>query len=141
MSTYLMHHGIKGQRWGVRRYENADGSLTEAGKRRYAKEAAKDRVKAVKNRSSLSDKELDARIARLEKENRLKRATEENLGRKLDHEPALQRGKKWFDEAFTGPGNTIRKVVLTGIGVYAGKRFVDFFFGSEAASFVRLPKK
>lgn len=31
---YLIHHGIKGQKWGVRRYQNTDGSLTDAGKRR-----------------------------------------------------------------------------------------------------------
>lgn len=31
----LYHHGIKGQKWGVRRYQNEDGSLTEAGKKRY----------------------------------------------------------------------------------------------------------
>jgi len=31
----LTHHGIKGQKWGVRRYRNTDGSLTEAGKKRY----------------------------------------------------------------------------------------------------------
>lgn len=31
----LYHHGIKGQRWGVRRYQFADGSLTPAGKKRY----------------------------------------------------------------------------------------------------------
>lgn len=31
---YLVHHGIKGQRWGVRRYQNEDGSYTEAGKKR-----------------------------------------------------------------------------------------------------------
>ena len=30
----LMHHGIKGQKWGVRRYQNPDGSLTEEGRRR-----------------------------------------------------------------------------------------------------------
>lgn len=37
MSTYgyLAHHGIKGQKWGIRRYENPDGTLTEAGKKRY----------------------------------------------------------------------------------------------------------
>lgn len=32
---YIAHHGIKGQRWGVRRYQNKDGSYTEAGKKRY----------------------------------------------------------------------------------------------------------
>lgn len=36
MTEELQHHGIKGQRWGVRRYQNTDGSLTEAGKKRYA---------------------------------------------------------------------------------------------------------
>lgn len=34
-SNYLMHHGIKGQKWGVRRYQNSDGTFTAAGKRRY----------------------------------------------------------------------------------------------------------
>ena len=38
VSNELTHHGILGQKWGVRRYQNADGSLTEAGKKRYAKE-------------------------------------------------------------------------------------------------------
>lgn len=36
-TTYdeLYHHGIKGQKWGQRRFQNEDGSYTEAGKRRY----------------------------------------------------------------------------------------------------------
>lgn len=33
--TDLYHHGIKGQKWGVRRYQNEDGSLTPAGEKRY----------------------------------------------------------------------------------------------------------
>lgn len=33
----LYHHGIKGQRWGIRRYQNPDGSLTPAGRKRYSK--------------------------------------------------------------------------------------------------------
>lgn len=32
---YLAHHGIKGMKWGVRRYQNEDGTLTGAGKSRY----------------------------------------------------------------------------------------------------------
>ncbi len=32
----LQHHGIKGQQWGVRRFQNDDGSLTDEGKRRYS---------------------------------------------------------------------------------------------------------
>ena len=34
-SDYLEHHGILGQKWGVRRYQNPDGTLTEEGKKRY----------------------------------------------------------------------------------------------------------
>ena len=35
-NTYLYHHGIKGQKWGVRRFQNADGGLTSSGKKRYS---------------------------------------------------------------------------------------------------------
>ena len=34
-TDYLAHHGIKGQKWGVRRFQNPDGTRTEAGKKRY----------------------------------------------------------------------------------------------------------
>lgn len=54
----LYHWGIKGMKWGVRRYQNADGTLTDAGKRRYgdpsddskmAKEIKKKRVDQMTN--------------------------------------------------------------------------------------------
>lgn len=39
MDNKLQHAGIKGMKWGVRRYQNPDGSLTPAGKKRYARDA------------------------------------------------------------------------------------------------------
>lgn len=35
-TNYLSHHGIKGQKWGVRRFQNSDGTLTAKGKKRYS---------------------------------------------------------------------------------------------------------
>ena len=35
--SYLAHHGILGQKWGVRRFQNSDGSYTAAGKDRYGR--------------------------------------------------------------------------------------------------------
>lgn len=42
MRNNLQHHGIKGQKWGVRRFQNKDGSLTPAGKTRYSYDDYKD---------------------------------------------------------------------------------------------------
>ena len=37
-NTELYHYGVKGMHWGVRRFQNSDGTLTAAGKKRYSKE-------------------------------------------------------------------------------------------------------
>lgn len=44
----LQHWGVQGMRWGVRRYQNKDGSLTKAGKKRYGTRTNFDRVQAAK---------------------------------------------------------------------------------------------
>ena len=44
----LEHSGILGMKWGIRRYQNEDGSLTEAGKLRYGKKAASEYYKQHK---------------------------------------------------------------------------------------------
>lgn len=49
MDYYIEHHGMKGQKWGVRRFQNEDGTLTQAGKDRYSKEQY-DRDKKVYGR-------------------------------------------------------------------------------------------
>ena len=55
---YLAHHGIKGQKWGVRRYQNEDGSLTSEGKDRYSRPSAiyKDEYGRIKSRNTLGAK-------------------------------------------------------------------------------------
>lgn len=46
----LYHHGILGMKWGVRRYQNKDGTLTEAGKKRYDRDVSENNAKKKDNR-------------------------------------------------------------------------------------------
>lgn len=58
MNELLYHHGILGQRWGIRRFQNKDGTLTDAGRKRYDVdiESAKKRVnKAREKRKQAAD--------------------------------------------------------------------------------------
>lgn len=68
----LYHSGIKGMRWGVRRWQNPDGTLTEAGKRRYGNLSNFKRLTDKRPAKYLTDKELRDRIARKELENKYK---------------------------------------------------------------------
>lgn len=74
-SDYLEHHGIKGQKWGVRRYQNEDGTLTDAGKRRQARTYQKELNKLEQDQAMRSartaslgryNKQLEDKIKRKE---------------------------------------------------------------------------
>ena len=82
-SDYLAHHGIKNQKWGQRRFQNYDGSLTSEGRRRYGvgesnqsrrerKQAEKAKAKAAKERAkATSKKKADAQKLQNEKQKRM----------------------------------------------------------------------
>lgn len=72
MENELYHYGIIGMKWGIRRYQNRDGSLTNAGKkRRKQSPEPHDDYKKVHDRKSvktMSDAELRSRLNRLQME-------------------------------------------------------------------------
>lgn len=82
-SDYLAHHGIKNQKWGQRRFQNYDGSLTSEGRKRYGvgesnlsrrekKQAEKAKAKAAKVRAKAnSKKKVDAQKAAEQKQKRM----------------------------------------------------------------------
>ena len=77
MENKLYHAGVKGMKWGVRRYQNKDGSLTPVGKKRYS-DQHEDYRKAHDSKpvSQMSNKELQERNNRLQMEQNYARLTQ-----------------------------------------------------------------
>ncbi|MDO5397626.1 MAG: hypothetical protein Q4G33_06825 [bacterium] len=134
----LMHHGILGMKWGVRRYQNKDGSLTPAGKRRL--QTGQVGTTSDKQRSSepstasqhktvkeMSDSELRERISRLELEKRYKDLS------KSSEQAKTSKGKSFVMDVLEKSGKNIATQAVT----YAMGSIVNKAVGSNVVN----PKK
>ena len=104
MSNYIKHHGIKGQKWGVRRFQNKDGSLTPLGRKRqqYDGPVHEDYNKShdAKSVKAMSDKELRDRLNRLNMERQYIQLTaqDKSIGKKMVSDILLNVGKELAKE-------------------------------------------
>lgn len=135
MDSTLQHHGVLGQKWGVRRFQNRDGTLTSAGKDKQSfgkseqqKESVKQKRYDASNRGSLSDAQLRKKIERLQMEKQLRKLTEEeiNPGRTEAKRVLSQIGTKVASTAITGAALYGMKAAVT--GQFDAKEFGNAIF-------------
>ena len=102
MSTYgyLAHYGIKGQKWGIRRYQNSDGSLTAEGRARYGYSKS-----AFKEYSDNASKIWRDRSSEYEKIDKQKERYEQNNFKKLgfkDWQEAYDKARQQNSDIYSG---------------------------------------
>lgn len=113
----LSHYGIRGMRWGVRRYQNSDGTYTSIGRKRKRQETAhEDYINAHSKKSvkSMSNAELKARNNRLQMEQQYA-----NLTRKTSN------GKKAVQMFIKGAGLLSGSVAAYGTYKKYGNKAIE----------------
>lgn len=138
MNNELYHHGIKGMRWGIRRYQNKDGSLTPAGKRRVSQlDAEREALVGTKAKTEnkpktfreMSTDELREQINR----RRMEKEYLELNKQVSDLAPAeVSLGKKIFSH--------LTSKVIVPAATDAGKKFLTDFLNKEGAKALGLDK-
>ena len=127
----LYHHGIKGQKWGVRRYQNADGTYTQAGKkRRDTTEGYSYKKTSLKEKKQMTDEELLKRIGRLEKEKKLG-----------ELERYHETGRKVTNDILVSAGKKSATVAATAGMLWLGKKGFEKYFGDNGAEIAGLMNK
>ena len=111
----LKHYGIKGMKWGVRRFQNSDGSLTADGKKRYSGDNLKDIQKQVNQGKNVVDgvKKTKAKAA----EKRTEKKIKDDLSQMSDKELRDIVNRLNMEERYTQ--------VMKSRGVETGKSRVD----------------
>lgn len=123
--NYLAHHGIKGQKWGVRRFQNPDGSLTPAGEKRQKRLEAKEQKKEERLRKKRGSDDY-AEVQELKKK-QVKELTNEELekiAKRKELEKAIKSGDEETKRLMVQSGMKLLGTAATVAAITLGGKYV-----------------